>query len=96
MEHHRVSSSCIAELAYEPSIATLAIRFQTGRSYLYFAVPEYVYRKLLSAPSIGKCFNQEIRVAGYPNRRIPDRTPLALPFDSLLNCEPPRDWSDPP
>jgi hypothetical protein len=78
MEHHRVSSSCLAEVAYEPDLATLGIRFHNGRSYLYFAVPEPVYRKLLAAPSIGKCFNEEIRVAGYPHRRLADRTPLAM------------------
>ncbi len=71
MEHQRVSSSCIAEVAYEPSTATLGVRLHEGRSYLYFSVPEHVYRKLLSADSIGKCFNNDIRLAGYSYWRLP-------------------------
>lgn len=70
MESQQVSSSCIAEVAYEPSTATLGVRFHEGRAYLYFDVPEPVYRKLLSTDSVGKCFNSDIRLAGYSYRRL--------------------------
>ena len=70
MEKQQVASSCIAEVAYERTTETLAVRFHAGRAYLYYGVPEPVYRKLLSAESVGKCFNDEVRSAGYSCRRL--------------------------
>ena len=69
MMYQGVLSSAIAQVGYQSSTHTLAIRFCTGREYWYAAVPPQIYQALLSAPSIGQYFNQAVRNA-YPVRRV--------------------------
>ena len=40
---------------------TLEIEFTSSSVYQYFDVPEVEYRNLISAESIGKYFNQNIK-----------------------------------
>jgi hypothetical protein len=63
-----VSSSCIAEVGYDPIDSTLAIRFHGGREYRYAGIPPQTHEALLAAASIGSYFNAEIRDA-YPCQR---------------------------
>jgi lysyl-tRNA synthetase class 2 len=67
--YRRVSSSSIAEVGYNPSTSTLAIRFHNGREYWYADVPSATLEALLSASSIGAFFQAEIRDS-YPFQRI--------------------------
>ena len=69
MRYQRVSSSSIAEVAYDARQKTLAIRFHNGREYWYDDVPRRIHRALVSADSIGSYFNHEIR-GGYPYQRV--------------------------
>lgn len=68
MTYERVSSTCIAEIGYDPPDRTLAIRFHNGREYCYADIPPQAHRDLLAADSIGAYFNAAIRDA-YPHRR---------------------------
>lgn len=68
MTYQPVSSSCIAEIGYEPSHRTLAIRFRGGREYCYADIAPEMYQALLAAASIGSYFNARVRNA-YPYQR---------------------------
>ena len=68
MTYQPVSSSCIAEVAYDQSHKTLAIRFYGGREYWYAGIPPETHQALLTAPSIGRYFNAMVRDA-YPHHR---------------------------
>ena len=68
MFYQRVSSSCIAEVGYDLSDKTLAVRFLGGREYRYLGVPHETYQALLAADSIGGYFNKEVRDA-YPHKQ---------------------------
>lgn len=56
-------SSRIAEWGYDPESATLAIRFKSKASpmYYYDAVPQEVVDGIAKAPSIGKFFHEHIK-----------------------------------
>lgn len=56
-----VDSSVIADAAYGQTVPVLTIRFQTGRVYHYYDVPEEIYRDLMAAESKGQYFNRRIR-----------------------------------
>ena len=68
MTYQHVSSSCIAEVGYDLSDKTLAVRFHGGGEYRYAGVPLETHQALLTAASIGKYFNAEVRDA-YPHQR---------------------------
>ena len=54
-------SSVISNMIYQPDLEELEIWFASGRRYIYFGVPEPVYRALRDAPSLGAFFNAHIR-----------------------------------
>ena len=56
-----VLSSALRELNYQRQRALLQVKFVSGETYLYSAVPESVYVSLMSAESKGRYFNQHIR-----------------------------------
>lgn len=66
MERTVVSSSNIASIGYDETIAVLEIGFLNGRVYQYSGVPEEIYQGLMSAGSHGVYFNQVIKKGGYP------------------------------
>lgn len=66
MLYHSVSSSCLAEVGYDSTDRILAVRFHTHHQYRYLGVPESTYQALLTATSIGRYFNAEIRNT-YPH-----------------------------
>jgi hypothetical protein len=62
MEREAVSSSNIASIGYEPGGETLEVEFvKSGRVYQYLNVPQFMYDRLMQAPSIGIFFNAEIK-----------------------------------
>lgn len=65
MLYRSVSSSCIAEVGYDPTDQTLAVCFHSHKEYRYVGVPHETYQALLAASSIGRYFNAEVRNA-YP------------------------------
>lgn len=57
----RITSSAIASVGYEPKDRLLEVEFSSGKVYRYFDVPPDAFSKLLTAPSKGAWFNQQIR-----------------------------------
>ena len=56
-----VDSSAILRADYSTARRTLFVTFSSGREYIYFDVPEELYRAFLATPSPGQFFNFEIR-----------------------------------
>jgi hypothetical protein len=62
MKRKSVTSSLIASVGYKPDTLTLEIEFKdTGSVYQYFDVPEVEFRKLMTAESLGRYFNRNIK-----------------------------------
>jgi hypothetical protein len=61
MEREPVSSSNLISVGYEPESETLEVEFKTSGIYQYFNVPQFMHERLLSADSVGKFFNAEIK-----------------------------------
>jgi hypothetical protein len=62
LERQTVSSSSVASVGYDPNSETLEVEFvSTGRVYEYYNVPQFMYDRLMDAPSIGVFFNAEIK-----------------------------------
>ncbi len=57
----KVSSSDIASVGYDEPTGTLEIEFHATGLYRYFSVPKTVYEGLISTPSPGKFFLQNIK-----------------------------------
>lgn len=69
MRRRAVVSSAIASVGYDEATAELELEFLSGEVYRYFAVPRSVHAHLLSAPSMGRYFQQHIRDR-YPARLL--------------------------
>jgi len=66
MQSQEVESSVIGAVGYS---RVLEIRFESGRIYQYYDVPEIVYEGMLSAESKGQYFNRHIR-GKFPYQEI--------------------------
>jgi len=55
-----VISSMIRSVGYDERHSLLEIEFTSGKIYQYEAVPEEVYRGLMSAGSKGRYFDEQI------------------------------------
>ena len=58
-----VSSSNVATVGYDSETQTLIIEFNNGGVYQYFDVSQDIYEALISADSVGKFLNANIK--GY-------------------------------
>ncbi len=56
-----VESSTLRTIGYDESLALLRLEFQSRVVYDYFEVPVVVFESLLSAASVGACFNAMVR-----------------------------------
>ncbi len=61
MERISVSSSNICSIGYEASSLTLEVEFKSGSIYQYMGVPQNEYDSLMSAASIGRHLNSNIK-----------------------------------
>jgi hypothetical protein len=61
MERVPLESRTLASAVYDSDRCQLELEFRSGKRYLYFQVPEYVYHELLQAKSKGGYFNRSIR-----------------------------------
>lgn len=57
----KVLSSNISDVAYDEKTRTMSITFRDGSTYNYFDVPLGVYDRLITAPSKGSYFAQNIK-----------------------------------
>ena len=69
MERTAVRSRDIAIVGYDSKTSTLEVTFRNGGVYHYFGVPAEVYKTLMTAPSQGTYFNQDIKEK-YPYRKV--------------------------
>ncbi|MHB0871455.1 MAG: KTSC domain-containing protein [Chloroflexota bacterium] len=61
MKRQPVASSNLRSVGYDEAAQILEIEFRSGGVYRYYGVPAGVYRELLSAPSKGRYFLDNIR-----------------------------------
>jgi hypothetical protein len=61
MEVRKVTSSNIDSIGYDSATKTLKVIFKNGHIYDYYGVSDQVHEALMSAESIGKFFNTNIR-----------------------------------
>jgi hypothetical protein len=61
MNRQPVTSSNVADVGYDALTMTLEIGFKDGTVYQYFDIPESVYQELLSADSVGRFLNQQVK-----------------------------------
>jgi len=60
MEHLIVKSSALISVGYEGTTQVLQVQFKDGRVYEYEQVPPGFYMEMMTAPSIGKYFFENI------------------------------------
>jgi hypothetical protein len=56
-----VDSSNLSAVGYDSTTKIMHIRFNSGRLYAYYNVPESIYRELMNAESLGRYFNSLIK-----------------------------------
>lgn len=61
MNRTPVISSNVASIGYDTNTMMLEVEFTNGSVYQYFDVPETEYEALISASSVGKYLNQNIK-----------------------------------
>lgn len=61
MRRAPIDSTSLASVGYDPSQRILEVEFHGGRVYRYFGVPPRRYEELLSAESVGRFLNTEIK-----------------------------------
>ena len=66
MDRQEVVSSVIEAIGHA---RVLEIKFESGRIYQYYNVPEDIYEELFKSESKGKYFNANIR-GKYPYREV--------------------------
>lgn len=54
-------SSMIERTSYDPEIQELTVTFRNGKSYVYQHFEHSKWERLLTAPSIGKFINTEVK-----------------------------------
>lgn len=69
MNRIALESRTLATAGYDDPSATMELEFVEGRVYRYFVVPRSVFDALLSADSVGRFFQENIRDV-YPYKRI--------------------------
>jgi hypothetical protein len=63
VEREPVSSSSIVSIGYDAGSETLEVEFKKTGVYHYLNVPQFIWERLMTAESIGKFFNAEVKNA---------------------------------
>jgi hypothetical protein len=63
-----VTSSVLASVGYDPLTWILELEFHSGRVYEYYNISQGAYNALMSAPSHGRYFCENIRRDSYWDR----------------------------
>jgi hypothetical protein len=69
MRRSRVQSSSVRSIGYDPRQHALEIEFHGGSIYRYGLVPESVFERLRTAPSVGSFVNTVVKPR-YPARKL--------------------------
>jgi hypothetical protein len=65
----QVESTSLSAVGYDPANMTLEVQFKNGHVYRYFNVPYVAVEQLMTARSLGREFNSNIRNR-FRGRRI--------------------------
>lgn len=65
-----VNSSSIKSIGYSIDDKELEVEFKTGDIYLYYNIPQLIYKQLMNADSIGSAFHFLIREGDYSYTKI--------------------------
>lgn len=85
--HHKVDSSMIASVGYDPETLTLAVEFQNDHSiWRYSNIQPSTYCMLLNAESIGGYFTEHIK--RLPAQKQGGSASAQKPVDSLSHLPP--------
>lgn len=83
MEMQEVKSSTIAHVGYDDETKVLTVRFRSGGVYVYADVSTEAHQALMSAESVGKHFQANIRDK-YVTRKLDEpQEPAQPPADTL-------------
>lgn len=63
-----VTSSELRSVGYSEDEQILEVEFQSGGIYQYFGVAAELHKRLISAPSVGRFFNEWIREKHFYQR----------------------------
>lgn len=69
MERQAVTSGNLAEVGYDPNLEILEVQFRHGGVYQYYNVPPFMNERLMTADSLGRFFNTEIK-GRYPEAKM--------------------------
>jgi hypothetical protein len=69
MHRQRVDSSAVRSVGYEKARRILEVEIEGGTIYQYLDVPAREYFALLSADSVGRYYNQQIK-PNYDVRKL--------------------------
>ena len=61
LEQIKVSSSAIESVGYDDETGALYVTFKRGAEYIYPQVSRKEFEGLVSAPSVGRYFNEHIK-----------------------------------
>ena len=64
-----VTSSNVAEVGHDEETEVLEVQFKGGAVYQYRGVPRDVFDELVTARSVGRYFNDQVKNV-YPTERV--------------------------
>jgi hypothetical protein len=69
IKYKETDSSNIAYCSFDPMLNNITVYFRSGYKYDFFEVPEDLWRRLCTAPSPGRFFNNNIK-GQYEYRKV--------------------------
>ena len=69
MRREPVRSSSVSSAGYDPKTRTLELEFHGGHVYEYYDVPAAIFRRLMTAESVGAFVNRFV-IPGYECRKV--------------------------
>jgi KTSC domain len=73
MRLHRVESSMLRRIGYDPYRRLLVAQFREGNYYEYYDVPVWVFALVMTDDSLGQAFHDHV-LGRFEYRRIEDRS----------------------
>ena len=67
---HKVESSYVSGIGYDPVTKTLRVEHKDGKAYDYEGVSAESYMSVISAESIGKALHEFVKKAGHEGKRV--------------------------
>lgn len=84
----KVESSNIYEVGYDEAKRELHVTFKGNAAvYVYHDVPAEEYKRLATAPSVGKYLNKEIKGVFIFDKRNPERQPEIIDENLCDDCK---------